>query len=84
MFGSTVSDKGIMTGNFKGNKLDYQIALPNDSTKSWIAGVNSYNATGVGSNQVIEMNAKIVPSASSSSYIAQDTYIDTVTATVSY
>lgn len=85
LFGSgTVADKGIMTGNFKGDKLAYQIALPNDSTKPWIAGVNSYNATGVGSNQVIEMNAKIVPGASSSSYIAQDTYIDTVTATVSY
>lgn len=82
--GATVADKGVMTGTFKGDKLAYQITLPSDSTKPWIAGVNSYNATGVGNNQVIEMNAKIVPSASSSSYIAQDTYVDTVTATVSY
>lgn len=82
--GATKADKGVMTGTFKGDKLAYQITLPTDSTKPWIAGVNSYNATGVGSNQVIEMNAKIVPSASSSSYIAQDTYLDTVTATVSY
>lgn len=80
----TIIDKGVMTGSFKGDKLAYQITLPNDSTKAWIEGVNSYSATGLGINQVIEMNAKIVPSASSSSYIAQDTYIDTVTATVSY
>lgn len=30
------------------------------------------------------MSTKIVPFASSSSYIAADTYIDTVTATISY
>lgn len=82
--GGSPSDKGLMIGTFKGDKLAYQITLPGDSSKPWIAGVNSYTSTGVGSNQVIDMNAKIVPSASSSSYIAADTYLDTVIATVSY
>lgn len=73
-----------MTGTFKGDKLAYQVTLPGDSSKPWIAGLNSYEAIGIGSNQTIEVNAKLVPEASSSSHIAADTYLDTIVATVSY
>lgn len=85
LFGSgKLADKGLMNGTFKGDKLAYQITLPTDSTKPWIAGVNSYTSSGVGSNQTIEVNDKIMPSASSSSYIAADTYLDTIIAIITY
>lgn len=75
---------GIMKGTMKGDKLAYAITIPNDSTKVWNKGINSYSLIGTGINQVIEMNAKIIVDQSSSKYIAADTYLDTITANVSY
>lgn len=75
---------GVMNGSFKADKLAYRITLPGDSTKVWNIGNNSYNNKGTGTNQEFAINATIVPDKSSSKYIAQDTYLDTVTATISY
>lgn len=78
------SEFGVMSGALKGDKLAYKITVPGDITKVWNAGNNSYTATGTGVEQVIDMNAQIVPDKSSSKYVAQDVYSDTVTAIISY
>lgn len=77
-------DYGVMNGSFKNDKLAYSISLPDDSSKVWNAGNYSYSSKGIGSNQEIAINASLIPDKSSSKYIAQDTYLDTVTATISY
>lgn len=75
---------GVMNGSFNGDKLAYSIENPSDSSKIWNNGISSYEAIGIGSSQTINMNAKIVPESSSSSYIAADTYLDIVVATITY
>lgn len=75
---------GVMNGAAKSDKLAYSISLPNDSSKVWNAGNHSYTSKGIGSNQEIAINASLIPDKSSSKYIAQDTYLDTITATISY
>lgn len=75
---------GIMGGASKGDKLAYAISVPGDNNKVWNAGANSYKGTGSGLNQVIPLNAKIVPDKSGSKYPAPDMYSDTVTAVISY
>lgn len=73
-----------MKGAAKGDVLGYKITLPNDSTKIWIKGMNEYSAKGTGSLQKITVNAQILPEDSSSKYVAEDIYVDTLTAEVSY
>lgn len=82
--GSSKNDKGAMIGAIKGNALAYQITLPGDITKPWIANVNSYQAKATGEFEKIEVNARIMPDSSTSKYPAQDSYFDTVTAVISY
>lgn len=81
---STASEFGSMSGTQKGDKLAYKITLPNDSAKTWTKSVNAYSSIGVGTEQLITVNAQIVPDKSSSKYIAQDVYIDNVTAEITY
>lgn len=75
---------GVMNGALKGDMLAYKITVPGDITKVWNTGNSSYTATGTGAEQVINMNAQIVPGNSSSLYPAQDMYTDTVTAVIAY
>lgn len=77
-------DYGFMNGNLKGDKLAYSIQIPDDSTKVWNAGNHSYHSIATGNIQEIQLKASLIPDKSSSKYIAQDTYLDTVTATISY
>lgn len=77
-------ENGIMKGISKGDKLAYLITVPDDSSKTWAKGFNSYSSIGTGEPQIININAKIVVDKSSSTYIAQDSYLDTVTLTVNY
>ena len=75
---------GIMTGTTKVDNLAYKITIPSDSTKVWNKGNNSYISIGTSSEQIIDINASIVPDKSSSNYLAQDTYLDTVIAIITY
>lgn len=75
---------GAMNGGLKGDKLAYKITVPGDISKVWNVGNNSYTEKGTGEAQVIDINAQIVPTKSSSLYPAQDMYMDTVTAIISY
>lgn len=81
---SGASSYGAMTGISKGNLIGYAISVPGDLSKVWKQGVNSYSNSGTGATQTFIMNASILPDNSSSKYPAQDSYIDTVTAIISY
>lgn len=83
-FSGYTSEYGLMIGAVRNDGLAYKFSLPNDSTKAWVKGKNSYTSNGNGNLQSIAMNAQIVPDKSSSNYIAQDFYLDTVTAEISY
>lgn len=73
-----------MTGIVKKDQVGYAITIPNNSTKIWNKGVNSYTSKGIGVKQVIPLNAKIVTDKSTSKYLAQDSYLDTVTVNLNY
>lgn len=75
---------GVMNGAMKGDKLAYKITVPGDASKVWNQGQNTYANVGNGELQQFEMNAQIVPDKSSSKYVAQDSYLDTVVATLTY
>lgn len=75
---------GLMKGAMKGDKLAYKITVPDDSTKTWSKGLTSYVSVATGIEEIINMNALIVPENSSSKYVAQDSYLDTVIAEINY
>lgn len=75
---------GKMIGGIKKNSIGYAILVPNETTKIWNVGQNSYKNIGTGSMQTIPINAHIVPNQSSVAYPAADIYSDTITATISY
>lgn len=76
-------DYGILSG-VRGDSIAYSISLPNDTSKVWNAGNNSYSDTGIGTSQNISVRAKLVPSKSSSMNPTPDMYMDSVTATITY
>lgn len=82
--GSVAYDYGVMAGMAKGDNLAYKITIPGDITQVWNTGNNSYKANATGEFETIEINAQIVPDKSSSMYMAQDSYTDTVTAIIAY
>ena len=75
---------GVMNGGLSGDKLAYKITVPGDTSKVWNAGNSSYTATGTGAEQIVNVNAQIVPGNSTSLYPAQDMYTDIITAVISY
>lgn len=75
---------GNMKGASKGDLLAYKVLIPDDNSKVWSKGINTYSSVGSGQTQTIRMNAQIIPDNSSSSYVAQDSYFDTITAEVNY
>lgn len=58
--------------------------MPNDSTKTWTKDLNSYNAIGIGAEQMINVNAQIVPDKATSKYVAADIYLDSVITEIIY
>ncbi|WP_279211845.1 spore coat protein U domain-containing protein [Delftia acidovorans] len=77
-------DYGMITGAGNGSQVAYSIEVPGDPSKVWNTGINSYDSTGIGVNQIIPIKASLVPGKTSSSYPAPDIYMDTVTATITY
>lgn len=82
--GGAAYNYGVMTGAIKKNLVAYNISIPTDPNKVWNAGNNSYTATGTGSSQTIPLNSTIVPAKSSSLFPAEDFYLDTVTAVITF
>lgn len=83
-FSGTGYDYGVMNGSFKGDALAYRVTIPGEPNKVWQKGSNSYKNIGTGEIQTIPVNASLVPDKSTSKYLAQDTYLDTITASISY
>jgi spore coat protein U-like protein len=75
---------GKMLGVAHGDSIGYFISVPGNSANVWNTNNYTYTATGSGVAQSIPLNAKLVPAQSSSSYPSPDSYMDTVTATISY
>lgn len=83
MVGTTYA-YGKMVGVAHGDSIGYFISVPGNSANVWNTNNYTYTATGAGVAQSIPLNAKLVPAQSSSSYPSPDSYMDTVTATISY
>lgn len=76
-------DYGMLVGS-RGDSIAYSIAVPNDSSKVWNAGNNSYSDTGSGTTQNLSVRATLIPSKSTSANPTPDMYMDTVTATINF
>lgn len=74
---------GKMTG-VKGDNVAYNISTPDNSSKVWNTGNNSYTAQGTGLVENLPVRGKIVPGQSGRAYPTPDLYQDTVTAKVTF
>lgn len=75
---------GSLNGVFAGEKIIYNMLLPNDNSKFWINGINSYSTTGTGADLVIPLKAQIKSSSNPTYRMTPDTYQDTVTVKLNY
>jgi spore coat protein U-like protein len=83
-FASSSYAYGKMIGVAKGDNIAYSISVPGNPGQVWNTGAGSYTGTGTGDTQSLPILAQIVPGQSGRPYPTADTYIDTVTATLSY
>lgn len=74
---------GILVGAAKGDTIGYSIQVPNNPSQVWNNGNYTYSSTGNGSNQSIPVVVTL-QSGHGVSYPTADTYLDTVTATITY
>lgn len=81
---NTVYSYGKMIGVANGDNIAYSIQVPNNPGQVWNSGVNNYTSTGTGASQTIPVVGTLVPGQSGSTYPTPDSYMDTVTATVSF
>jgi spore coat protein U-like protein len=75
---------GVLTGVVSGDTIGYYISVPGQPSEVWNAGEYNYTATGNGATQNISINAKAQTGTHGPAYPTPDTYMDTVTATISY
>lgn len=75
---------GMLVGAAKGDNVAYFIQVPNNPTQVWNTGNYTYTSTGTGSIQSIPVVATLKSSNTPNTYPTADSYLDTVTATVSY
>lgn len=75
---------GKLIGVINGDSIGYSIANPSNPAQVWNAGQSDYAGTGTGISQSIPVTGTLLPSQSSSPYPSPDSYMDTVTATVSF
>lgn len=75
---------GKMIGVMSSDSIGYSIQVPNNPSQIWNSGNYSYNSTGVGTSQSIPVVATLVPSQTANKYPTADTYLDVVTATITY
>lgn len=75
---------GKMIGAASGDNIAYAIQIPNNPAQVWNAGENSYASTATGLSQSIPVVATLVPSQTTNAYPTSDSYVDIVTATITY
>jgi spore coat protein U-like protein len=81
---TTYYNYGKMSGVSQGDAIAYAIQVPNNPSQVWNTGNYTYTASGIGSNQSIPVVATLVPGQTTDKYPAADSYVDVVTATVTY
>lgn len=82
--GNTVYAYGLLTGVANGDTIGYKITVPNNDSEVWNSGNYSYTGTGTGTNQALPIKATIQTGTHGSSYPSADSYMDVVTATITY
>ena len=80
----TPYDYGMMKGVAKGDSVAYAIYVPDDNSKVWNMGKNSYSGLGTGKEESLNFQAKIITAQNPNSFPTPDFYMDIVTATVTY
>jgi spore coat protein U-like protein len=75
---------GKMVGSVSGDSIGYAIQVPGKPSQVWNTGNYTYSSTGTGATQSIPVVATLVPAQTTNQYPTVDTYLDTVTATLSY
>jgi spore coat protein U-like protein len=75
---------GKLIGTVSGDNVAYSIQVPNNPTQVWNAGNYNYTSTGTGANQTIPVVATINSTQTTNTYPTADTYLDVVTATITY
>lgn len=80
---STPYSYGLLNGAAHADTIGYSIQMPNQPSLVWNNGVNSYSSTGTGQNQSIPIVATL-QSGHGVAYPTADSYLDIITATVSY
>lgn len=75
---------GKMLGVAHGDNIAYAIQVPNNPGQVWNAGENNYSSTGTGVSQTIPVVGTLIPAQSGSNYPTPDSYMDSVTAVVSF
>jgi spore coat protein U-like protein len=81
---STSYAYGKMIGVMSSDSIAYSIQVPNNPAQVWNTGNYSYNSTGTGTNQSIPVVATLIPAQTANQYPTADTYLDVVTATITY
>lgn len=75
---------GMLNGASGGDTIAYAIQVPGNPSEVWNSGEYNYTSTGTGVNQSIPVVATIQPSNTAHQYPTADTYLDVVTATITY
>lgn len=82
--GTAAYNYGKLIGTAHGDALGYSIQIPGDSSKVWNSGNYSYTTTATGINQSIPVVATLQSGQTANAYPTADTYLDIVTATITY
>jgi spore coat protein U-like protein len=75
---------GMLNGASNGDTIAYSIQVPGNPSEVWNSGEYNYTSTGSGANQSIPVVATLQPANTTHQYPSADTYLDVVTATITY
>ncbi len=77
-------DYGMLSGAANGEEIRYNLEMPNDSSKVWSKGFNTYNIVATGVEENILMKANIKSINNPTYRMTPDIYSDTLTAIITY
>jgi spore coat protein U-like protein len=75
---------GSLKGLSNGETIKYNILVPNDNSKIWLNGINTYKTTGTGTDLSIPLKAEIKSSNNPIHRLSPDMYQDTLTVQLNY
>ena len=77
-------DYAMLSGAANGEEIRYNLEMPNDSSKVWSKGLNTYNIVATGVEENILMKANIKSINNPTYRMTPDSYSDTLTAIITY